>query len=249
MPVTPKKSKIVRLAIFDIDGTIFRSSLLIQLVNEFVARNIFPRSVLKKVENDYLAWVNRRGSYETYIWKVVEVFMHNIGGKRKSDVVAAASAVIKEQKDRVYRYTRDLIRDLRRRGYYLVAVSGSPHEIVESFVATMKFDAAFGVLYEIKNGVYSGKIFKDNSARNKARVISEFLGESGMRADFKHSYAVGDTEGDIPSLTLVGNPIAFNPNQKLMAFATKHNIPIVVERKDVIYQLENFSIQNKSIIR
>lgn len=240
----PKKPRRVRLAIFDIDGTIFRSSLLIELVNEFVREKIFPKKVLAEIAQDYNAWVNRRGSYDSYIMKVVDIYAKNIGGKRKSDVEKATRRVIHEQRDHMYRFTRDLIAQTRSQGYYLVAVSGSPHEIVSIFVKSLKFDAAFGTLYAIKNGRYTGEIELDNSVKDKSKVIRLFLEDYGLEADLERSLAVGDTEGDIPTLSLVGQPIAFNPNRGLLKIAKEKKWRIVVERKDAIYDLKDFTLLN-----
>jgi len=38
-------------------------------------------------------------------------------------------------------------------------------------------------------------------------------------------------------LEMVERPICFNPNQKLFEAAKRHDWPIVVERKDVVYEL------------
>ena len=53
----------------------------------------------------------------------------------------------------------------------------------------------------------------------------------------KNSIAVGDTEGDIPLLEGVEQPICFNPNQALYNHAKLMGWEVVVERKDVIYYL------------
>ena len=39
-------------------------------------------------------------------------------------------------KSRVYRYTRDLLRELKKKNYYLIAISHSYKEIVGSFAAS-----------------------------------------------------------------------------------------------------------------
>ena len=69
-----------KLAVFDIDGTIFRSSLIIELVNYLVETSIFPKKSKKEIENDYVAWVSRKGGYLNYIESVVRVFKKNIKG-------------------------------------------------------------------------------------------------------------------------------------------------------------------------
>ncbi|MEK9176835.1 MAG: hypothetical protein AAB923_00910, partial [Patescibacteria group bacterium] len=54
---------------------------------------------------------------------------------------------------------------------------------------------------------------------------------------YRGSVAVGDTESEIPMLRLVERPIAFNPNRKLFAYAKRRGWEIVVERKDVVYEI------------
>src|SRR5260221_4140120 len=100
------KSKQVKLAVFDIDGTIFRSSLVIELSHALVEAGIFPRVAKKEIAKEYLAWLDRKGSYEAYINKVVKIYIKYITGKNFNRVNTVAQKVIKYQKDRVYRYTR-----------------------------------------------------------------------------------------------------------------------------------------------
>jgi hypothetical protein len=49
--------------------------------------------------------------------------------------------------------------------------------------------------------------------------------------------AVGDTLSDIGTLSMVERPIAFNPDQQLLAHAFDNNWSVVVERKNVVYGL------------
>ena len=54
-----------KVAFFDVDGTIFRSSLLIELVEGLIERGIFPSEVSKEFSRSKSAWENREGTYET----------------------------------------------------------------------------------------------------------------------------------------------------------------------------------------
>src|ERR1700727_1133894 len=97
------------VAVFDIDGTVFRSSLLIELVEALVEKSIF----LPEVRETYAAaaeeWLNRSGEYEPYIKKVVEAFAGNIKGHSYGEIADVAGEIIESKKSRTYRYTRDLI--------------------------------------------------------------------------------------------------------------------------------------------
>ena len=49
---------------------------------------------------------------------------------------------------------------------------------------------------------------------------------------------MGDTLSDVGFLELICTPIAFNPNRSLFEVTRRRCWPIVVERKDVIYNLQ-----------
>lgn len=227
-----------RLAIFDIDGTIFRSSLVIELSHALVNAKIFPSSTQREISKEYSAWLDRKGSYEAYINKVVEIYVKNIAGKNFARVSKVAQKVINYQKDRTYRFTRDLIKKLKAQKYFLAAISGSPSYIVEKYAKAIGFDLFFGTELEIKSGKFTGKVKSLDSAFNKAKIVKDLAAKH--RFDLTQSVAVGDTEGDIEMLKLVGRPIAFNPNLGLAKFAKKNKWSVVAERKDVIYQIKSF---------
>lgn len=76
---------------------------------------------------------------------------------------------------------------------------------------------------------------KLNRAFDKAVILKRAVGKEGLA--LKGSVGVGDTESDIPFLKMVERPICFNPNKKLYRYAKRKGWPIVVERKDMIYNL------------
>jgi len=236
-----RTNKKIKLAVFDIDGTIFRSSLLIELINVLVEERIFPRKAKKEIEADYLAWLDRKGIYDTYVNKVVKIHRDYIAGCRKCDVLDVARHVVAWQKNRVHRFTRDLIKVLRRKKFYIIAISGSPQYIVSMFADYMGFDEAFGSKFEVKNGIFTGKIDLDPWIHTKDMLLRNIISVIGAPVDLRNSIAVGDTASDIPMLKMVGRPIAFNPNKSFAAYAKKKKWRIVVERKDTIYDIKRFN--------
>ena len=222
-----------KLAIFDIDGTIFRSSLLIELNWMLMKEGIFPRTVQDELDKSYYKWIDRKGSYEDYINDVVDVYSKYVFNKKQKDINRIASKVVKEQKDRVYVYTRDLIKKLKSK-YIMVAISGSPIETVNAFNKYYDFDYLMATKREIKNGKYTKNIL-EVPALDKKRYIQDFVKNNNF--NLKGSIGLGDTEADVGFLQLVDDPICFNPNKNLYKIAKRRNWKIVVERKDVIYTL------------
>lgn len=225
-----------RLAVFDIDGTIFRSSLLIELVEGMINEGIFPKEAKKEYEKEHLLWLDRKSDYDSYINAVVKVFVKNLKGVSYKDFLKVGEKIVDEKKDRVYVYTRDLIKDLDKKGYFLLAISQSPKGILDKFCKQLGFDKVYGRFYELgpQDG-FTGKVGDEHIIANKANIIKRVLEKESVT--LKGSVGVGDTEGDISFLEMVEKPICFNPNAKLLRYGKLHDWKIVVERKDVIYEL------------
>lgn len=225
------------VAFFDIDGTVFRSSLLIELVEQLVTEEVFPPEAALGYETELQEWREREGSYQTYIEAVITTFLQHIKGVHYGTFADIGRHVVAEQSKFVYRYTRDLITQLKQEGYYLVAISQSPKTILDEFCHEYGFDKVYGRFYEIgPQDNFTGEIIDEHLVQNKANIVKRVF-DRNPELSPEHSLAVGDTEGDIPLLELVKKPICFNPNARLYAYAKRADWKVVVERKDVIYHL------------
>ncbi len=224
------------VAVFDIDGTVFRSSLTLELVERLIEKGVFPTETRMAYEKERAQWLDRKGDYEVYVQKVVDIFCRQIKGVSYESVADAAGEIIEEKKNRVYRYTRDLIEDLKKKGYFLLAVSHSPKFIADGFGYEAGFDKVYGYFFATgASGNFTGEVEDEELIRNKSAILQRAVRKEELT--FEGSIGVGDTESDISMLEAVGTAIAFNPNQKLFNHAKRRGWKIVVERKDVIYEL------------
>lgn len=231
-----KTTKSRRVAVFDIDGTIFRSSLLIEVTEALITEGLFPASARKIYAKSFTAWLNRQDTYDNYIHDVIRAFEGNIKKVRPKDYARVAKKVIAFHQNRVYRFTRDLVKDLKKQGYFLLAISHSPRELVEFFTSNLGFDKVYGrVMEEDKQGRFTGRTEHEELITNKAKILKRALEKENLT--LRGSVGVGDSEGDITLLRLVEKPIAFNPNSKLYQEARRRGWQVVVERKDVIYKI------------
>jgi len=224
-----------KLAIFDIDGTIFRKNLHFELITELVYSGVFKKTSREEIQSLYGKWVNQKHTYEEHRDRMVDLYRKNIVGCKKVQIKKAAQKVVSLNAQRVYIFTKELIKKLRKEGYCLVVISGSPIEIVKEYAENLNFDKFFGSIYELdEKGFYTGEeLFVP--VDDKGRIVKKLVQEEGF--SFGNSYGVGDTQSDAKFLELVENPIAFNPNKNLKAIAEKKGWKIVAERKDVIYKI------------
>lgn len=226
-----------KVAFFDIDGTVFRSSLLIELVEKLIADGVFPNEAAEEYHDEHEAWRRRQGTYAAYIDAVIGTFLRHIKGVHYGEFADVGRQVVARQSKYVYRYTRDLIKKLKAEGYVVIAISHSPKTVLDEFCTQYGFDKVYGRMYEIgPQDRFTGNVIDEHIIQNKANIAKRVFDKHTEFSKLE-SIAVGDTEGDVPLLEMVDNPICFNPNQILYNQAKRMGWEVVVERKDVIYYL------------
>jgi len=224
----------VKFAAFDIDGTLFRWQLFHELVFTLKEMGCFDDETSQGLDEAFLAWRSWNMPFDEYEMYVVRAIENNLATIPPNGFDRAARTIVEKSGHKVYKYTRDLITKLKDQGYHMIAISGSQQEIIEPFAELYGFDGCIGALYERKDGMFTGKKLR-HIPGNKATLLKEYVSENGLT--FDGSIAVGDSAGDIPMLEIVERPIAFNPAHDLLEHAQKQGWNIVIERKNVAYEL------------
>lgn len=224
------------VAVFDVDGTIFRSSLFIELVERLIEEKHIPASMRKEYAREKEKWRNREGTYDAYVRAMVRASYRYFKGIPINVFKRSAKKVVDQQYKQVYRYTRALIKKLKKQGYFLLAVSHSPKVILDYFCPAFGFDKWYGLIYETDaKGRLTAAIRDEHVILDKAAIVKRAVLNQNL--SYARSIGVGDSESDIPFLKLVERPVCFNPSSKLYAHAKRAGWKTAVERKDVIYEL------------
>lgn len=229
-------------AFFDIDGTIFRDSLMIahfRKMREFGIINDYFWS--NKVDFSEEKWMKRRLQYDDFLNDISKAYVESLHGVDIAEIEFTAKHTIRSRADEVYLFTRERIKYHRDNGHLVVFISGSPDFLVSQMAKIWKADLHFGSKYVFEDNEFTGKIEPMWDSKSKLRKIEELTKEYDI--DLENSFAYGDTNGDFTMLKSVGNPFAINPAKELLEniakdeeLAKKANI--IVERKDVIYNLK-----------
>ncbi len=224
-------------AVFDIDGTLIRWQLYHAITDKLAKEQLLGNEIYDELKAARLDWKRRSSpeSFKAYERRVVDAYEKAILQLDFQDFEKAAQDVFEEYKDQVYSYTRDLIKKLKAEGYLLFAISGSQTEVVALLAQYYGFDDFVGSTYERADGHFTGKVTLH--AGKKHLILSEMVRKHG--ATYSGSIAVGDSEGDISMLQAVERPIVFNPTDKLFAVARENNWKVIIERKNMVYELEN----------
>lgn len=228
-----------KFAVFDIDGTIFRSHLYWEMALALARSDKLHPKLNKRVLELYDEWKRRthkESSFKRFDVESVESINELIAEINPLHYDELLQQTIEPLLDHTYLYTLGLKNRLQAEGYFTIAISGSREEEVELFARHHKFDDWIGqrILRTDDKKQYTGE--RIITHKNKGDILRSFVDKHHLSYD--DSYGVGDTSGDIELLEAVEHPIAFNPNEELLAYAKKQGWKIVIERKSVAFQLE-----------
>ncbi|MFZ1360668.1 MAG: HAD family phosphatase [Candidatus Saccharimonadales bacterium] len=230
-----------QFAVFDIDGTLIRWQLYHAVVDKLAKQGHLGGDAHDKLHDARMVWKERTDddAFARYETLLVETFESALPSLDPAVFDTLVDTVIGEYKNQVYTYTRDLVASLKQQGYFLLAISGSHHELVAKLAAYYGFDDFVGTHYTRNGHQFSGDVYipsLDKQSALQTLIKKHNLSTTG-------SIAVGDTKSDIALLESVEKPIAFNPEKQLYTHARAHGWPIVVERKNVIYTLGSHDTQ------
>lgn len=228
-------------AFFDIDGTIFRDSLM---VAHFIKMREFQiiddTKWHAQLHMSREAWKKRRSDYDTYLDDITTAYVDSLRGVSYADVMFAARHVIQNRADEVYKFTRSRIQQHQKHNHLVIFISGSPDFLVRQMARVWKADIYRGSSYVFSKGLFTGEILPMWDSASKQNAITELVNIHNI--DMKNSFAYGDTNGDFSMLKSVGNPYAINPARELLEnikddFILREKTKIIIERKDVIYKV------------
>lgn len=224
-----------KFAAFDIDGTLFRSGLYREVFYELYKMNVLPSNLGEETTLKHREWRHRvhGNAFEEFERIMVGGLDSYLPQLRINDYDEAVKRVLDKKAENVYVYTRDLIKRLKADNYFVIAISGSQQELVEPFAQRYGFDAWIGQQWERGDEFFTGNVVKTHTGKDK--IIQRLIEEHTLT--LKGSYAVGDSNGDSGMLSIVDNPIAFNPTYELLEKALEQGWKVVVERKNTSYEI------------
>lgn len=235
-------------AFFDLDGTLYREGLITEVFKKMVKYEIIGEERwYNDVRPDYMKWDKRQGDYDDYLLKMIDIYMEAIKGLEKYRIEYIAKKIVDQKGDRVYTFTRDRIKWHKANGHTLIIISGSPSELVSQMASKYGFTDYIGAKYIIdNNNVYTGEVIPMWDSKSKKTAINELAKKYNI--DLSESYAYGDTSGDYTMFKTVKHPYCMNPTKELLQKVLKDrelikDVNVVVERKDVIYNLDIEDIQ------
>lgn len=228
-----------KLVFCDIDWTIYRNSLFLDLVELLIADGIISKYKATLYKKYKKQWKNREIWYEKFLmFAVIDVFEKLIKSKKLhySQIVEYTKLIIKNNGKHILTYTLNKLQELKDQWYKIIFISGSPMAMVKSFSKLYNFDVwLWTYLWVDNNWYFNGNRIVLASSESKLQVIDYILNKYRP----EHTISFWDTNGDYWMLNITDLWVAINPVDELYKDILNHeNISVIIERKDLILEMD-----------
>ena len=208
----PKKG--MSCAFFDIDGTLVEG-FMIQSFPRYLADAGFVNAAYPdQIDEIILNYHSGRTTYREAAETVPYLYAFALKDKDEDSVKSWAGKFMQSYlAEHLFSYSRKLVRSVSGLVDVTIALSGSPHEVVQE-IKVVGFDKVHGSRFEVTSGVYTGRVLANLILGEEKAKLANRLSEE-MSIDLERSIAFGDTDQDEPLLNIVGLPVGVNPTKRL----------------------------------
>ena len=220
VPLTPP-TDLTAAAFFDVDNTMMVGASIFHFARGLAARKFFTTS-------DMLGFVwqqtkfrigGRELSYGHTTGR--DTALSFVAGRPVADIVELGEEIYDElMADRIWAGTRALAQMHLDAGQRVWLVTATPVELARILADRLALTGALGTVAETEDGVYTGHLVGEVlHGEAKAAAVRRLAAREGL--DLGHCSAYSDSINDLPMLSLVGRPVAVNPDSALRAEAKR----------------------------
>ena len=208
-------------AFFDVDNTVMQGASLFHLVRGLYRRKFFTTKELARA-----AWAQayfRLAGVEDpdHVAQARESALSFIAGHRVAELELLSEEIFDElMASRIWPGTRALAQLHLDRGQRVWLVTAAPIEIAAIIARRLGLTGALGTVAEQVDGVYTGRLVDEMlHGPAKATAVRALAEREGL--DLSRCAAYSDSANDLPMLSLVGEPVAINPDRSLREHARR----------------------------
>jgi HAD superfamily hydrolase (TIGR01490 family) len=228
----PYDGNLMQAAFFDLDKTIISRSSSLALSRPLYRAGLVSRTQLLRGAYAQLVYL-LVGADEDKMERLKEGMLALTKGWNQEQVETLVREVLFDVIDPyVYQEALDLMALHRSEGRRIYIVSSSPEEVVRPLSQHFGASGVIATRAEIDDDRrYTGELAFYAYGEQKAEAITELAGRLGI--DLGASYAYSDSITDVPMLSVVGNPVAVNPDRELRREAEERGWQVRYFRRPV----------------
>lgn len=213
-------------AFFDIDNTIIRGSSFAALAKGMAERDYFTTGEIVDFTWKQLKFVLSGRENPEDMAQATENGLQFVKGREPSEIYGLAEEVYDERMvGRLWAGTVELAEAHKALGHEVWLISATPLEVADVIARRLGLTGGLGTVAETADGRYTGHL-EGLPLHGEAKVaaVQRLAAQRGL--DLDRCAAYSDSSNDIPMLSVVGCPVAINPDGQLRSYARSQRWPI-----------------------
>jgi HAD superfamily hydrolase (TIGR01490 family) len=209
-------------AFFDVDNTVMQGASIFHLARGLYRRKFFTtRDIVGAAyKQAYFRFVGVEDP--EHVAETRASALAFIAGHTVAELEELGEEIFDEaMAHRIWPGTRALAQLHLDQGQRVWLVTAAPIEIATIIARRLGLTGAMGTVAEHDDGVYTGRLVGEMlHGPAKGEAVKALAAREGLDLDRCSAYS--DSFNDLPLLSLVGDPVAINPDARLRAHAREH---------------------------
>lgn len=212
-------------AFFDVDNTVMKGASLFHFAVGLARRKFFSLPQIAAFGRKQVKFVVSGSEDLEDMASATEAALSFVEGRRVTVVDLGEEIFADEMGDKLIPGTLALAQSHLDSGQRVWLVTATPVELATIIAKNLGLTGALGTVAEVRDGVYTGRLVgAPLHGMAKAEAVRAIAEREGL--DLSRCSAYSDSSNDIPMLSLVGNPVAVNPDSTLRQHARENDWPI-----------------------
>lgn len=228
--------KINKVALFDLDKTMYNGYSLIDFMFEFIIPNkLTSEKNVEKAEKLVYEFTNQLISYNAATTQAVHLAAEILKNRTVAEVAEWQHSFFKKEK--MFPFVTELFDLLKKNGFEIYIISATVEPIV-SYIARSLGVESFSSNLEIADNTYTGKLGTLLNKKEKAKIVKH------LKIDSRNLFSLGygDSSGDVDFLATVVHAFLLEPTESdVIKLAEKKEWHIV--NRDNIFQVTKSIIE------
>jgi HAD superfamily hydrolase (TIGR01490 family) len=209
-------------AFFDVDNTMMQGASIYHFARGLAARDFFTWRDLAQFAWKQVVFRVKGVEDPAHMEEAKQAALAFVAGHRVDEVVRLGEEIYDDlMAARIWSGTRALAQLHLDAGQRVWLVTAAPTELASLIARRLGLTGALGTVAENRDGVYTGRLVGEPlHGPAKAAAIRALAEREGL--DLSRCAAYSDSANDVPMLSLVGHPVAVNPDPHLRRIAREN---------------------------
>lgn len=202
-------------AFFDVDNTLIQGSSLVVFALGLARRRYFRLSEIVPIAWKQLKFRVSGSENAADVAAGRIQALEFVKGRSVDEMVALCEEIVDQSMaHKAYPGTRELAQMHLDAGQQVWLVTATPVQLAQVLAQRFGFTGALGTVAEVKDGKFTGRLVGDIlHGPGKMHAVAALATMENL--DLSRCTAYSDSSNDVPMLTMVGTPVAINPDAKL----------------------------------